>query len=127
MNVGARRINGRVLIVYFEQCYPRFWQPVLCYVLQCIYVACWTAGAIESTSEIAAHIIKLELILAVLALGAAIYTHCFLCLRVVWNFKGEHTSTVFITEIKEQKMLTECLAKNTSGFCFRQLFDMGCT
>jgi len=81
----------------------------------------------EHLCEIAAHVIKLELILAVLALGAAIYTLCFLCLRVVWrgNFKGEQTSTVFITEIKEQKMLTECLAKNTSGFCFRRSIRYG--
>jgi len=57
----------------------------------------------EHVCEIAAHIVKLELILAVLALGAAIYTLCSLCLRVVlWgDFKGEHTSTVFITEIKD--------------------------
>ena len=56
----------------------------------------------EHVCETSAHVIKVELILAVLALGAAIYTFCFLCLRVVWwgNFKGKHTSTVFITEIK---------------------------
>ena len=56
----------------------------------------------EHVCETAAHVVKIELVLAVLALGAAIYTFCFLCLRVVWwgNSKGEHTSTVFITEMK---------------------------
>ena len=56
----------------------------------------------EHVCETAAHVVKLELVLAVLALGSAIYTFCFLCLRVVWwgKFKGKHTSTVFIIEIK---------------------------
>ncbi len=81
----------------------------------------------EHVCEIAAHVIKFELILAELALGAAIYTFCLLCLRVVWrgNSKGKHTSAVFITEMKEQKMLTECLAKNTSGSCFHQFIRYG--
>ena len=35
---------------YFEQCYTSSWQLVLCYVLQCIYVACWAANVIKSTS-----------------------------------------------------------------------------
>jgi len=43
----------------------------------------------EHVCEIAAHVIKFELILAELALGAAIYTLCFLCLRVVWRGKSK--------------------------------------
>jgi hypothetical protein len=77
-----------------------------------MHLRCMLGGGCykEHVCENAAHVIKFELILAELALGAAIYTFCFLCLRVLWrgNSKGEHTCTVIITEMKAQKMLTEC-------------------
>lgn len=96
-----------------------------------MHLRCMLGGGCyrEHSCDIAAPVIKFELILAELALGAAIYTFCSLCLRVLWrgDSKGEHSCTVFYHRNERTEDVDRMFWQRILRVpVFTSLFNMGC-
>jgi len=135
IKVGARLIDRRALIAYFEtvpvlSCFLSFAYVLLATMqLRTVLGAMWdkAANEIMADSDDFKDDSPDELILTVLRLSIYITFFCHGCLRVVWPrlVKGEFHSIVLITEANVCRMLIKFSEKNTETCWLSPLFWCG--